>query len=141
MIGADAFGIVPLISRDKVIGLIWVDNLFTGKPIKDEDLQFLMGFSSHIASAIENARLFENVSLARAELKNIFESITDMVYFTDNDFTIKRINQAVVKRIGKPEEEIIGKKCYEIFHGMDKPWDACPSCQVGKFQTILYWRD
>ena len=126
MLGAEAFGIVPLVSRDKVIGLIWVDNLFTGKPIKDEDLQFLMGFSSHIASAIENARLFENVSLARVELKNIFESITDMVYFTDNDFTIKRINQAVVKRIGKPEEEIIGKKCYEIFHGMDQPWDACP---------------
>ncbi|MBI5056183.1 MAG: GAF domain-containing protein [Nitrospirae bacterium] len=126
MTGAAAFGIVPLISRDKVIGVIWVDNLFTGKPIKDEDLQFLMGFSSHIASAIENARLFENVSLARAELKNIFESISDMVYFTDNDYNIKRINQAVVNRIGKPEQEIIGKKCYEIFHGKDKPWDTCP---------------
>jgi len=126
MVGAEAFGIVPLLSRDKVIGLIWVDNLFTGKPIKDEDLQFLMGFSSHIAYAIVNARLFENVSLARAELKNIFESISDMVYFTDNEFTIKRINQAVVKRIGKPEEEIVGKKCYKIFHGMDQPWEACP---------------
>jgi PAS domain S-box-containing protein len=126
MVGAEAFGIVPLVSRDKVIGLIWVDNLFTGKPIKDEDLQFLMGFSSHIAYAIVNARLFENVSLARAELKNIFESISDMVYFTDNEFTIKRINQAVVKRIGKPEEEIVGQKCYKIFHGMDQPWDACP---------------
>ncbi len=126
MLGAEAFGIVPLVSRDKVIGLIWVDNLFTGKPIKDEDLQFLMGFSSHIAYAIVNARLFENVSLARAELKNIFESISDMVYFTDNEFTIKRINQAVVKRIGKPEEEIVGKKCYKIFHGMDQPWEACP---------------
>ena len=138
MIGAEAFGIVPLISRDRIIGLIWVDNLFTGKPIKDEDLQFLMGFSSHIASAIENARLFENVSLARAELKNIFESITDMVYFTDNDFTIKRINQAVIKRIGKPEEEIIGKKCYEIFHGMDKPWDACPHAKsVNSKQSFI----
>lgn len=126
MLGADAFGIVPLISRDEVIGLIWVDNLFTGRPIKDEDLQFLMGFSSHIASAIENARLFENVSIARTELKNIFESMTDMVYFTDTEFTIKRINQAVVKRIGKPEEEIIGKKCYEIFHGKNEPWKECP---------------
>ncbi|RJQ45174.1 MAG: PAS domain S-box protein [Nitrospiraceae bacterium] len=135
MVGAEAFGIVPLVSRDKVIGLIWVDNLFTGKPIKDEDLQFLMGFSSHIASAIENARLFENVSLARSEMKNIFESITDMVYFTDNDFTIKRVNQAVVRRIGKSEEELIGKKCYEIFHGKNEPWDACPhskSVSLGK---------
>jgi PAS domain S-box-containing protein len=126
MLGAESFGVVPLISRDKIIGLIWVDNLFTGRPIKDDDLQFLMGFSSHIASAIENARLFENVTLAQAELKNIFESISDMVYFTDKDLTIRRVNQAVVKKIGKPEEEIIGKKCYQIFHGKEKPWEICP---------------
>jgi PAS domain S-box-containing protein len=126
MLGAESFGIVPLISRDKVIGLIWVDNLFTGRPIKDEDLQFLMGFSSHIASAIENARLFENVSLARSELKNIFESISDMVYYTEKDYVIRRVNQAVIDRIGKPENEIIGKKCYEIFHGKDEPWQKCP---------------
>jgi len=126
MLGAESFGIVPLISRDKVIGLIWVDNLFTGRPIKDEDIHFLMGFSSHIASAIENARLFENVSLARSELKNIFESISDMVYFTDKDLIIGRVNQAVINKIGKPEEEIIGKKCYEIFHGKNEAWDKCP---------------
>jgi PAS domain S-box-containing protein len=126
MLGADSFGVVPLISRDKIIGLIWVDNLFTGRPIKDDDLQFLMGFSSHIASAIENARLFENVALAQSELKNIFESISDMVYYTDRDFTIRRVNQAVVSKIGKPEEEIIGQKCYRIFHGKDEPWDLCP---------------
>ncbi len=130
MLGAESFGIVPLMSRDNVIGLIWVDNLFTGRPIKDEDLQFLMGFSSHIASAIENARLFENVNLARAELKNIFESMSDMVYFTDKDLVIRRINQAVIQRTGKTEEEIIGKKCYEIFHGKDEPWDKCPHSKL-----------
>ncbi len=126
MLGADSFGVVPLISRDRIIGLIWVDNLFTGRPIKDEDLQFLMGFSSHIASAIENARLFENVTLAQAELKNIFESISDMVYYTDEDLVIRRVNQAVIDKIGKPEEDIIGKKCFQIFHGKDEPWDMCP---------------
>ena len=126
MLGAEAFGVVPLVSRDKIIGLIWVDNLFTGRPIKDADLQFLMGFSSHIAAAIENARLFENVALAQSELKNIFESISDMVYYTDKEMTIRRINQAVVRKIGKPEREIIGKKCFQIFHGKEEPWDLCP---------------
>ncbi len=130
MLGAEAFGVVPLMSRDKVIGIIWVDNLFTGRPIKDEDLQFLMGFSSHIASAIENARLFENVNLARSELKNIFESMSDMVYFTDKDLVIRKVNQAVMKRVGKSEGEIIGRKCYEIFHGKQEPWDKCPHSRV-----------
>jgi len=130
MLGAEAFGVVPLMLRDKVVGLIWVDNLFTSRPIKDADLRFLMGFSGHITSAIENARLFESVALAQSELKNIFESISDMVYFTDTNYTIKRINQAVVKKVGKPEEEIIGKKCYEIFHGKDSPLMTCPHCKT-----------
>lgn len=125
-IGTEAFGVVPLITRDKAIGEILVDNLFTGREIKDEDLNFMTGFASHIASAIENAKLFEEVSLARAELDNIFESITDMVYFNDRDFTIRHVNQAVLKRTGKSAEEIIGKKCYEVFHGLDKPWESCP---------------
>ncbi len=122
----EAFGIVPLITRDKAIGAILVDNLFTGREIKDEDLQFLVEFTSHTASAIENARLFEEVSLAQSELKNIFESISDMVYFNDRDFNIRHINHAVVEKFGKPAEEIIGKKCYEVFHGLDSPWVLCP---------------
>lgn len=121
-----AFGVVPLLSGGEAIGMIWVDNLFSGKQIKDDDLQSLMIFTSHIVSAIENARLFENVSLARAELKNIFESITDMVYFTDKDCAIKRVNQAVIKKLGKTEEEIIGKKCFEMFHGKDEHSSFCP---------------
>ncbi|MCK5512759.1 MAG: PAS domain S-box protein, partial [Thermodesulfovibrionia bacterium] len=129
-IGTDIFGLIPLITRDKAMGVIWVDNLFTGKEIKDEDLNFMMGFTSHIAYAIENAKLFEEVSLARAELNNIFESISDMVYFNDKDFNIRHVNQAVLKKIGKPSEEIIGEKCYKIFHGKDKPWDKCPHAKT-----------
>jgi PAS domain S-box-containing protein len=125
-LGSDIFGIVPLITRDKATGVIWVDNLFTGREIKDEDLNFMTGFTSHIALAIENAKLFEEVSLARSELNNIFESISDMVYFNDKDFIIRHINQAVLKKLGKPADEIIGKKCYEVFHGTHEPSKKCP---------------
>ena len=129
-LGTSSFGVVPLITRDKAIGAIFVDNLFTGRGISDEDLQFLMAFTSHIASAIENAGLFEEVSLAQSELKNIFESISDMVYFSDKDYTIRNINQAVINKIGKPADEIIGKKCYEIFHGTDSPPTTCPHAKA-----------
>jgi len=49
-----------------------------------------------------------------------------MVYFTDMDYTMRSINKAVSDRLGLPEEEVIGKKCYEVFHGMKEPWQACP---------------
>lgn len=121
-----AYAVVPLISRDKVIGVFWVDNYFNKKPVVEEDIRFLTVFSNHIATAIEQASLFGQVSLAEQELENIFESISDMVYFITKDYVVKSINTAVSKRLGKPPEEIVGKKCYEIFHGTNGPWAECP---------------
>jgi PAS domain S-box-containing protein len=125
-LGTEAYAVSPLISRDKVIGVIWVDNHFNKRPIAEEDMRFLSGFSNHIATAIESARLYEQVALAEQELENIFESISDMVYFINKDYVLKSINKAVSKRLGKPAEEIIGKKCYEVIHGMNGPMAECP---------------
>lgn len=125
-LGTEAYAVVPLISRDKVIGVLWVDNYFNKKQITEEDMRFLTAFSNQMAAAIESAKLFEQVSFAEAELENIFKSISDMVYFTDMDYTIKSANKAVSDRIGLPEQEIVGKKCYEVFHGTSEPWKPCP---------------
>jgi PAS domain S-box-containing protein len=116
-LATEAFAAVPLISRDKVINK---------KPITEEDMKFLTGFSDQAASAMEAARLFQQISMAEAELENIFRSISDMVFITDPDYTIRTVNEAVVNRIGLPKKDIIGRKCYQVFHGMDEPWEACP---------------
>ncbi len=139
-LGTQAYALVPLISRDKVIGLIWVDNYFNRKTILEEDMQFLVSFSNHVASAIESARLFEQVTMAEQQLENIFESISDMVYFVSSDYEIKNINRAVSDKIGIPPSEIIGKKCYEIFHGTNEPLHKVSASQDGKHEKGLYRR-
>lgn len=125
-LGTAAYAVVPLISRGNVIGIIWVDNYFNNKPVTDEDMKFLSSFSNHVASAIENARLFEKVRMAEQRLENIFESMSDMVYFNNKDYEILSANKAVGSRLGIPLSEIIGKKCYEIFHGTSEPYAKCP---------------
>jgi len=125
-LGTQAYAIVPLVSRDKVIGIIWVDNYFNRKEIADEDMNFLASFSNHVASAIENARLFEQVKLAEQQLENIFESMSDMVYFNSSDYVIKSVNKAVCNKVGLPASQIVGRKCYEIFHGTTEPSKKCP---------------
>jgi len=125
-LGTESFATVPLVSRDNVMGVLWVDNKFNRKPITEEDMKFLAGFANQVASAIEAARLFRKVSLAEAELENIFRSISDMVFFTDKDYTVKNVNRAVEDRLGRPREDIVGRKCYEVFHGMEEPWQKCP---------------
>lgn len=125
-VGTQAYAVAPLVSRDKVIGVIWVDNQFNKRPILEEDMRFLSAFSNQVANVVESARLFEQVALAEQELENIFESISDKVFFTTKDYVIKKINKAVSERLGKPSEEIIGKKCYEVFHNRKEPRRRCP---------------
>jgi len=78
-----------------------------------------------IRSNIESARLFEKVSFAEAELKNIFESISDLVYIIDTNYTILKVNRAVCNLVGMPMNEIVGKKCFEVFHNTIEPWEKC----------------
>jgi PAS domain S-box-containing protein len=136
-LGTHAYAVVPLVSRDKVIGAIWVDNHFNSKPILDEDMRFLSSFSGHIATAIENARLFEQVKMTEQELENIFDSISDMVYIVTEDYVIKNVNMAVCKKLKMNRGEIIGKKCYEVFHGTDKPWSECPHHKTVEKKTAF----
>jgi PAS domain S-box-containing protein len=125
-LGTMAYAVVPLISMDRVIGVLWVDNLFSRKPITNHDMEILKGFTDQIAAAIENARLFEEVARTEKELENIFESISDLMFINDSQYVLRKINKAFADKIGLPAEEIIGKKCYHILHGMDNPWELCP---------------
>jgi PAS domain S-box-containing protein len=125
-LSTQAYAVAPLVSRDKVIGIIWVDNHFNRRPILDEDMRFLSSFSNQVASVVESAGLFEQVALAEQEMKNIFDSISDMVFSSTKDYVLTKINRAVSEKLGKPAEEIIGKKCYEVFHGRNEPRRKCP---------------
>jgi PleD family two-component response regulator len=58
-LGAQLFVTVPLRAKDKVVGIIMVDNVFTKKPINKSDISLLTLFANHAGLAIENSRLYE----------------------------------------------------------------------------------
>lgn len=53
------FVTVPLKAKDKVVGVILADNIFTKKPITKDDIRTLTMFANHAGLAIENSRLYE----------------------------------------------------------------------------------
>lgn len=124
-LSTNAYAVVPLIARDKVIGVLWVDNLFNRDPITDDDMDFLSGFANQCATAIEKAGLFEKACHAENELENLFESISDIIYTTDIDFRILKANKAACDVVNKSSDEIEGKKCYEVFN---KSATRCREC-------------
>ena len=56
------FVTVPLKSKDKTLGAILVDNIFTQKPIIKSDMRILAMFANHAGLAIENSRLYEETA-------------------------------------------------------------------------------
>ena len=62
------FVTVPLKAKDKTIGIILVDNIFTKKPITKDDIRILTMFANQAGLAIENSHLYEKtVDLSHAD--------------------------------------------------------------------------
>lgn len=59
----EEFAIVPLKTKDKVIGTIVVDNIFNKKPITKDDIRILTMFANQAGLAIENSQLYEQTVL------------------------------------------------------------------------------
>jgi diguanylate cyclase (GGDEF)-like protein len=54
---------VPLKSKNKVLGVLFADNIFTHKPIDNDDIRILMMFANQAGLAIENSFLYEQTVL------------------------------------------------------------------------------
>jgi signal transduction histidine kinase len=61
--------VAPLVLRDKVIGLIFLGDKLDGDAYTQEDIEFLEIISSQAAVAIENARLYDEVSTFNSTLQ------------------------------------------------------------------------
>jgi adenylate cyclase len=66
---------VPLVGKDKVLGVLYVDNVTTTHRFGEEDLAFLIAFSGIAAVAIENSQFAERIrqeALVRSNFERYF---------------------------------------------------------------------
>lgn len=70
------------------------------------------------------------IDRALVSLETIIDSIGDGVIVIDRNYTVLRANAAAVASVGLGKEEVIGLKCYEIFHKQQAPCNGssvqCP---------------
>lgn len=55
------FAVVPLRGKDRVIGVLFVDNVSTRKEIRQSDVQRLMMLANHAGLALENANAYHDL--------------------------------------------------------------------------------
>jgi signal transduction histidine kinase len=66
-----AFLAVPLVLRDRVTGLLVLDDTRTARIFQPEEIRLAQSVATQAAIAIENARLFEEVRAGREQLRNL----------------------------------------------------------------------
>jgi PAS domain S-box-containing protein len=54
---------------------------------------------------------------SKAELDLIFQIAADAMCVIDADFNVIRVNKTFIRMVDLDEDEIIGKKCYDVFSG------------------------
>ncbi len=108
----------PLKARERVIGVVYVDNRLRAGMFQPADLDALRAFADQAAIAIENARLFESVRQKMYEIEglktfqdNIFASIASGVIATDLEDRITAFNRAAETIFGTSADQSLGR-CY-----------------------------
>jgi signal transduction histidine kinase len=66
---------MPLMGKNRIFGLVVVDNPLTGRKISKDDLKFLQLFANHAGIAVENLMLYTNLEEANRRLQETQEQL------------------------------------------------------------------
>jgi len=125
-----AFGIrsimcVPLVVRDHCIGAVYVDSRISANMFSAKHRDLLLAFCHQAAIAIDNARLFADLSKAlrtveedKQYMDNIFASIANGVVTTDSTGIITKFNDAAGIMLQINPLSAVGKHYQEVFRSV-----------------------
>jgi PAS domain S-box-containing protein len=125
----DAFGaevIVPLYARARIIGWLFFGHRITGQRFDYHHLEGLMALGEHVSTVLENALLYEEITLQKTLAETLLKSIPPGVVATDED--------GIVRWFNPPAEQILGLSSRSV---LNKPVEATGSRLAEFFRDTL----
>ncbi|MCJ7645412.1 GAF domain-containing protein, partial [bacterium] len=113
---ANTLASVPLVAKERVNGVLLVDNLHSGRPIEEEDLRSLVTFTNQAGLAIENARLYDTEKRFSEELRHQVE------------LAEKELREAQAQIIHSERLAAIGEMSVIVAHEVRNPMSSIRSC-------------
>jgi two-component system NtrC family sensor kinase len=110
---------VPLIVKERVIGVLEVDNRNTHKPFSEYHVALISALANYAAIAIENAQLYSHSEGERNKLETILANIDEGVIVIDHDGRVLLINRKAREAFGVEAENWSGKRLREVVEHQD----------------------
>jgi PAS domain S-box-containing protein len=86
-------------------------------------------------NALERRHMNKEIQNAAEEWQTTFDSVQDLVMTLDREFKVVRVNAAALSFLNLPLENIMGKHCYDLMHGANKPFGTCPLTKMLETKT------
>ena len=141
---------VPFSSAGKVSGVM---NLYIkmGHPRDERECSFLKAYANVLAGIVQRKRAeeergmlilklqeaFETVTRSQKEWMGTFDSITDLIFISDVNYTIIRANRAFAEYVQMTPRQVIYKKCYGLFNMSELRYSACPHAASLREQRMV----
>jgi PAS domain S-box-containing protein len=91
---------VPLVIKEQPTGVIYVDHQIEKSTFTEQDLDFLTAFADQAAIAIENARLYENVTVKMREATALYRVSTRLMRTLNLDQLLEEILEMLQRAFG-----------------------------------------
>ena len=83
---------VPCVSKGGTIAVLALGQRGQGEPLSSEDMGLLSAVGSHVATALENGRLYRQLQLKASELQRLQEFNENIVESLDNGLVVEDLN-------------------------------------------------
>src|SRR5205807_2499829 len=128
--------VLPLVVRDRLIGLVLLGEKASGEKFTDEDLEVLSALSRHIGvgihshrlvdevkhKAAENLRLYEGLRAIYKETVRAFAAAIDIKdrYTQGHSVRVGKYSEIIAREMGWPDEEVEGITIAGYLHDIGK---------------------
>ncbi len=110
---------VPLKLHGTVIGILVVDNRTSQTAFSEGDVRVLSALAEYAVIALENARIFTEMTAERNERETILRGISDGVMVVDQDQRLKLVNQAAITALDLQNEHLDGRPVRDVISNPD----------------------
>ena len=107
----------------RLLWIVWTNNVMKNVNTGEDEIVSI-GFDITTQKEAE-----DKLRQAQQELEIIVDNMAGSMVYLDNDLNVVRVNKETERIIGQKQEQIVGKKCYEVLCNRDEP---CPDCSAMK---------
>lgn len=114
---------VPMLDRERLVGIATFDGRLTGEPLGNTELQLIFHLLEHLGLAVRNIRLHDQLAANHEMMADVLRHLRSACVVVGRDLKVLHFNKTAKQLFGKSSEigldfseipEALGSKVYQV---------------------------